>query len=500
MDVGNSVLSRRAMLAAFAAGAATVACSRRAPVETGGTTATGTAGGTAAPTGRVRVALSAAAPQYEPFLRGAFEEFARQNPGIELEPRFYPPPEYANAIQLSFTGGEAPDIYRLTGPSPATSLMNSYRNGWLQPLTPFLTEDFTSRGFPEGTFDSPQISGLHIGDDLYGIPLESLPYTQVRILYVNNELLGAHGASAPPETWEEMADIAARITAEAGSGTHGFAIAGQQTVVTVDALAATAGVPMSGQAPINYTNGEPGASAPNYVDTVELLRRLNADGVLTPGWETWDGARPISEFAAGRLGMYVGANFHARQIRSLNPDLDFTLAAIPVPASGRGGYQPVRGLNIAYWGMSESAVAPEAAWAVLDMMSTVEFQARAYEELGLLPVLKEAYEGRTDEDTEAILALMESTQKLAPGPQFNGPEADLLLSQATANAPTPHAVEIYTRAITENTDYAEPAAAFDQQFDAVIDATVEDLQGQGMEVERSDLAFPDWNPLEDYSA
>lgn len=495
MDAGYPIISRRTALGALAAGIAAAGCSRRTPDDAAATSAA-----VSGATGRVRIALSAAAPEYEPFLQGAFEEFSRNNPGIEIEPLFYPPGEYANAIQLSFTGGEAPDIYRLTGPSPATSMMNSFRNGWLRPMTEYLTDDFTGRGFPEGTFDSPTTSGLYIGDDLYGIPLESLPYTQVRILYVNNELLSAAGASGPPETWEEMADLAARITADGGDGTFGFAIAGQQTVVTVDALVATAGVPMTGLAPIDHTTGRPGASADNYVTAVELLRGMNADGVLTPGWETWDGQRPIQEFASGRLGMYVGANFHAAQIRALDPDLDFTLAAIPVPASGRQGFTPVRGLNIAYWGMSESAASPEAAWAVMDMMSTVEFQARAYDELRLLPALPAAYEDRATEDTQAILDLMESTQKLAPGPAFNGPDADLLLSQATAAAPTPNVFEIYTRAITEDSDYRDPAEAFDEEFDPIIDSTVQELQDQDREVERDDLAFPDWDPMEDYSA
>lgn len=496
MNVEKRPIARRTVLGAVAAGLVAGGCSRREASDTVARSATASGA-----TGRVRVALSAANPAYEPFLTQRFQEYAQANPGLQIEPRLYPPPEYANAIQLSFTGGEAPDIYRMTGPSPATSLMNSYRNGWLRPLTEFVTDDFRERGFPEGTFDSPTTSGLHIGDDLYGIPLESLPYTQVRILYVNNALLNdVGGASSPPATWEEMAELAAKITSDSEGGTHGFAIAGQQTVVTVDALQATAGASMAGVAPIDFTNAQPGASADSYVGAVELLRGLNADGVLTPGWETWDGRRPISEFASGKLGMYVGANFHAAQIRELNPDLDFTIAAIPVPASGREGFTAVRGKNIAYWGVAESAKSPEAAWAVLDMMSTVEFQRQAFEELDLLPVLSEAYEGQESEDTQAILDLMEATQRLAPGPQFNGPDADLLLSQATAAAPKPTAVELYTKAITENVDYAGPAAAFDEQFDAIIDQTVQEVQDQGTDINRDALAFPDWDPMEDYSS
>lgn len=500
MAVVPGPLSRRTVLAGLGLGALTLAgCSRREPTPPGTDATSGTSGGGGgSASGRVRIALAASNQQYEPFLTEQFRIFNQTNPGVQIEPRFFPPGEYANAIQLSFTGSDAPDLYRLTGPSPAVNMVNSYRNGWLQPMTSYLTEDVRGRGFVEGTFDDPTRSGLYIGEDLYGMPLESLPYTQIRILYCNTALLEAAGASGPPATWEEMADLAGRITADSGEGVHGFAVPGNNAVVTVDALAATGGVPMSGNAPLDHRTGLPGASSDHYVAVVELLRDMAANSVFTPGWETWDPERPIQEFAAGRLGMYVGANFHAARFRELNPDLDFTIAAVPVPASGRAGFQPVRGLHVAYWGMSADAVAPEAAWSLLDFMSTIEFQMAAFENLRLLPVLAAAYEGTDNPDTLALLEVQNTTQKIAPGALFNGPDADLLLSQATANAPTPTAVQRYTLAMTENSDYRGPAEEFDAAWDPIIDQTVTELQDQGTEVTRDALVFPDWDPMEDY--
>lgn len=448
--------------------------------------------------GTVRLALSAPNQSYEPFMQQQMQRFTELT-GVQVELRFFPPPEYANAINLAFTSGDAPDVYRLTGPSPATNMINSYRNDWLQPLTPFLTDDYRSRPFPEGTFTDQANSGLFIGEDMYGVPLESLPYTQVRILYSNDELLASVGATQPPATWGEMEQIARDISAADGEA-HGFAVAGQETVVSVDAIASTAGVPMGGLAPINLVTGTAGSSEPHYLATVELLRRLNADGILVPGWESWNGARPIQEFALGAMGMYVGANFHARQIRAANPDLGFTMSAVPVPDSGRASYTRVPGLNQPYWGMSRTAQSPEAAWALLDFMSTADFQGPAYDALGLIPVLPSAYEGRLDPDASRILEIMGETQRVAPTVLVNGPDADQLLSAATAAAPTPNAIERYTKAITENSDYEGPAREFDEGLNAAIDQTVEELTADGLDVSRDDLAFPDWDPMQDYQA
>ncbi|SEE61280.1 ABC transporter substrate-binding protein [Ruania alba] len=494
----NHRLTRRHMLGLLGAGAgsATLAgCGRERPEDD--PAPSGSAGESLS--GAVRVALGAPNPNYEAFLNEQVTVFNQQYPDIEVEMLFYPPPEYANAINLAFTSGEAPDVYRLTGPSPATNMVNSYRNDWLQPLTPFLTDEFKSRAFAEGTWENPDVSGLFVGEDVYALPLESMRYTQLRILYCNRELLAAAGADAPPATWSEAAELAKAITAS-GDDVHGFGLSGQNMVVSVDALQNVAGPPMSGIAPINLTNATSGASHESYVGAVDFLRQMAADGSITPGYESWDAARPIQEFALGTLGMYIGANFHAGRIRETNPDLDFVMGTVPVPDSGRGGYQRAVALNQPYWGMSKTAQNPEAAWAWMDFMSTPEFQSAAYQALGLIPALEDAIapEDMTD-DTSRQVEIMDETLRVSPNVASNGLDADQLLSAATGAAPNPNAVELYTRSITEDVEYAGPAGDFDAAFDQVIDDTVERLQSDGLEVSRDDLEFPSWDPLQDYT-
>lgn len=485
----SKTLNRRTLLGAagLAAAASAAGCTRPEP---GGTTppgGTGSGGGG----GSVRVGMISSNPQYEPFFKAQMDELGAAR-GVQVQTIFYPPNDYANAMQLAFQSDDAPDIFRMTGPTPALNLSNSFRNGWLRPLDEFVTDDFRARPFPEGTFDRPEASGLHIDGTLLALPLESLPYTQLRILYCNTALLAEAGITAPPRTYGELA-AAARAVSERGDRTYGFAIAGQQTVVTVDALQATGGVPMAGQAPINYRTGKAGASEPSYVGVVDMLRELNGAGVLTPGWESWDGTRPITEFAAGRLAMYVGANFHAAQIRQLAPDLEFSLADIPVPDSGRAGFMPVRGLNVGYWGMNASAANPEGAWTVLDHLSTVEFQQAAYQTLKLIPVFSSALSDSFEGDTIRLVEMMEQTQRLAPSPQFKGQPNNAVVTASTSKAPKPTVTELYTTAITENRDYAGPARAFDQAFDQVIAAEIATA-----ELGADALAFPDWDPMQNY--
>lgn len=476
-------ISRRSALGLAAVSAGALAGCTRPEPSSGSSTASGS----------VRVGMISSNPQYEPFFTAQMKELGAQS-GVRVETIFYPPKDYANAMQLAFRSGDAPDIYRMTGPTPALNLSNSSRNSWLRPLDEFVTDDFRSRPFPEGTFDRPEASGLHVDGKLYALPLESLPYTQIRILYCNMELLGEAGFDTPPTTYGEMAEMARKVSAD-GDKNFGFAIAGQQTVVTVDALQSTGGVPMAGLAPINYRTGAPGASEDSYTQVVKLLGDLNGDKVLTPGWESWDGTRPITEFAAGRLAMYVGANFHAAQIRQLAPNLDFQMANIPVPDDGRKGYMPIRGLNIAYWGMNADAQDPGAAWSVLDHLSTLGFQTAAYQALKLIPVLSSGMSEVFEGDTVRLVEIMSQSQRLAPSAGFKGQEYDDLVGAVTGKAPKPTATERYTTAITGSSDYVGPAEEFDSGFAQVIAA---EAKAAGLPDDA--LAFPEWNPMEDYRA
>src|SRR5699024_8798767 len=112
------------------------------------TTPTGGDGGSAG--GTVRVWTVPEGPEDEAFQQRMFDQFMADNPDMEVELQFFPPPQYGNAMQLAFTGGEdAPDVFRV---GPGARLNDAVPKGWVASIEEFLTDDFRSR-FPEFAYD-----------------------------------------------------------------------------------------------------------------------------------------------------------------------------------------------------------------------------------------------------------------------------------------------------------------------------------------------------------
>lgn len=446
---------------------------------------------------RVSVALESDA-ETEAFYREQLETFMQENPGIEVELRPYPTEQYPTAIQLLFQSDDAPDIYR-TGGQAATQLPSSYQRGWVQPLDEFITDEYKAR-FPAEAFD-PANSGRYINGDVYAIPFVNARWPFLRPLFYNADLLQEYGFDGPPETWSELRNMAATITEQGNGQVYGFASFGENIDVAVGGLAQTAGSgPYIGRlnTPINRTNGEPAAAEPALVAAVEFVQGMNAEGTLTPGWESWGNDQMFQQFALERLAMFVGSSWQAAEIRELNPEINMNFAPVPVPDKGRGGYSSIDTQN-PYWVMSSRTENPEAAWKVLDFFTSVEFQ-RAYFRLTGTPVaVTQAYEGvDIPEDTERLITLTEETLRVAPNRGSKHPDAESLIAAIATNEPQPSLRELMLLSITRNEPYLPLAQAYDQKVEQVIKEQIAEFQVNGSTITREDISFPDYNPLEDY--
>lgn len=446
----------------------------------------------------VSVALEADA-ETEALYREQLEVFMQENPDVEVELLIYPTEQYPNAIQLLFQSDDAPDIYR-TGGQATTQLPTSHQRGWVRPLDEFITEAYKAR-FPEEVFD-PVNSGRYIGGEIYGIPFVNARWPLLRPLFYNADLLREYGFDGPPETWNELRSMAAAITEQGNGRVYGLASFGENIDVAVGGLAQTAGSgPYIGRlnTPINRTTGEPAAADPALVAAVELVKEMNAEGTLTPGWETWGNDQMFQQFALERLAMFVGSSWQAAEIRALNPDINMDFAPVPVPDEGRGGYSSIDTQNT-YWVMSSQTENPEAAWQVLDFFTSVEFQRAFFRLTGTPVAVTEAYEGvDVPEDTARLITLAEKTLRVAPNRGSKHPDAETLIAAISTNEPQPLLRELMLLAITRNEPYLPMAEAYDQEVEQVIEEQIGELQEAGSDITKDALSFPDYDPLQDYN-
>ncbi|MGD7707686.1 ABC transporter substrate-binding protein [Microlunatus sp. Y2014] len=484
-DRSPTRLSRRGLLGAAAATAIGGGLLSACQPEAGGSNAN--TGGRKVP---IRVWTVPEGPDDEKFQTEIFEQFNKDHTDVEVELQFFPPPQYGNALQLAFTGGQdAPDVFRVGG---GARLNDAHPKGWVAPLDDFITDEFKAR-FPSWVYD-PEQSPLYRDGSPMAVPRPDPFVEAIRVLYCNEELLTQAGFSAPPKTWGEFAEMTKKITADSGGRAYGGAIVGNTpNHLTMAALAGPQGWRGYGQPLLDLLTGKPAMAEPGLVKTIEFWQDLHQAGALTPGWESWDATQAIQQMAAGRLAMYTFPLFHTFQLRDANPDLKLVLAPPPDPDEGRAG--SVGQVDAApFWMMSTACTEKEAAWQVLDFFGSVEFQQPAFVELQQMSLIEAVYEGvEVGPDVTRLREIADDIVRAHPQPDIDNPAVGDMYNELVAKGPKPNPREVFFEAITKGSDYAATAEAYDTQISTLLETLLPQH-----EVTADDLTFADWDPMTDY--
>lgn len=438
----------------------------------------------------VTVALVPDPPGASEFYREQFDLFEEEHPNITVEVVENPSDQQLNAVELMFQQGNPPDVYR----AQDDGFDRMYERGWTRSMEEFVTDDFIAR-FPEGSMD-PATSGIHRDGELYALPLVWGKWSSLRVLIYNQAILSENGYDAAPETWGEMEEMARTITENGDGKVFGF-VPTSDKAPAVEMLATTA-VPYSVASDgIDIRTGEPGTASPGMVEAVEVFRRLQADGVLTPGWESWSGTRSFEEMAAGNLGMYLSAPWHVAEIRKLNPEIEMGVAPLPVPDDGRGAYLPITQSFSPLWAMSAETEHPEESWEVMDFLASEEFHRAYYEEFGTFTALQSAWEDQAMEDPDqaALLEVADESMLPVPNPKLAS-EGGRAILNARAQRPELKHTDAALDAIVNDKPFQPIAENLDKQLADFLDTTLSELEGTAS---IEDITFEDWDPLQPYT-
>lgn len=468
-------VTRRSLLAG-AAGSAVVAglaaCSNPSPPTSG-------------PTVEIVVALVPDPPGASAFYRQQFDAFEAANPGVKVKIIENPGDKQLSAVELMFQQGKAPDVYR----AQESGFDRMHERGWTRSLQPYVTDAFTGR-FPQGSLN-PATSGIHRNGELYAIPLTWGNWATLDVFVHNRKLLQASGYSQGPRTWSEIEEIAKGVTRDGKGKVFGFAPTQASGIVRLARQGVPYSIPGDG---LDFRTGKPATANPTMVEAVELHRRMQADGSMITGWETWDSARSYTEFAAGRFAMYVTAPWHVAEIRKLVPDIDLGISVCPVPDGGRGGFSPITATFAPMWAMSSESKNPDQAWKVLDFLASPEFHLAYYREFGTLTALESAWEGeaRKQPDQAALLDVAKDSMALVPNPRLASAGGKVILD-ARAKKPELRFTDAAMESMVKNQAFAPKAAALD-------DALATFLAGiyQAGKATAADITFADWDPARPY--
>jgi len=340
--------------------------------------------------------------------RALIDKFEDANPGITVELVSGP---YASTKEQLFAGaasGTMPDVVGLDG-----AWVNDFASqGVIADLTALMKES--------GYDDSQLASQIQVDGSTYMIPVVNFVYP----MFTNDTLLADAGVTAPPTTRSEFADAAAKVTALGGD------VSGWVLPLSLEAPNGVQNDVMSwvwASGGSMLKDGQPDLTNDDVTSAIDYIGGLWDDGVIASGSFTMKEQDKVEEFTNGRVGMMIDSLAHINLIRESNPDLKFSISALPA----EDGYDGERGIPYASWGIgvAENSEHKDAAFKLVEFLMSQDTNSE-------LSTMAKAFPGNSESvpdfvnDDELFKKAFEIYQAGYPANEFTGlPVAEDLMRQ-----------------------------------------------------------------------
>lgn len=346
-------LRAKAGLAVLGSAAIVLAAAGCAPAADTGSGSSSSGGG--ASTGDVVLEFAQWwAPELpEGSFRALMDEFEAANPGIKVELLSGPYSTTKEQVVAGAAAGTMSDVVGLDG----AWVSDFVKQGSLANLTSLMEAS---------SYDQGQLaSQIQIDGSTYMIPVVNFIYP----LYTNDDLLSAAGVSAPPTNRTEFKAAAKAVT---GGGTYGWALPLSLEAPNGIQNDVMSWVWASGGSML--ANGQPDVTNADVSAVSEYIKGLWDDGSIAPGAFTMKEQDKLEEFTNGRAAMIVSSLSHINLIRDSNPELNFSISALPAA----DGYTGKRGIPYASWGIgiAENSQHKEEAWKLVSFLMSESTNAK----------------------------------------------------------------------------------------------------------------------------
>lgn len=289
--------------------------------------------------------------------------------------------DYPQLVELAWQSKQGPDVV-VTRPLDLNKLTKAK---FVEPLDGYLSSAMKTL-VGDGNFSE--------GVTVFGGKLYSLPnYGSTFRLVYNLDLFKKAGLSEPPKTLAQMVEYAKKIT-EAGKaeGAYGFAInlktpsnAWNRTLIPI--------AYRSGYNAYDFKTGQFNYGV--YTPVLSAFKQIIDDGSMFPSYQSLDIDPLRSQFAEGKIGMYLSISAEAGvYVNQFKPKMEWAAAPVPTLEAEVKGASLIGRSD--WLGMSAQSKNKEAAWKVIQWFYRKELLVKYHEEglgISVLPeVLKVAKE------------------------------------------------------------------------------------------------------------
>ncbi|KAB8130990.1 extracellular solute-binding protein [Gracilibacillus oryzae] len=241
--------------------------------------------------------------------------------------------------QTAIKNNELPDIFVTAN---VTSLKNLVDQELLHNLNDVVTPEVKEQFYP-GVWSENLTT---IGEDIYQLPLNS--GKSAVLMYYNKDVLSEYGVSEGqiPTTWDELREVGKDIYEQSGGGTYGLIMGAEATWLsdmTINQMATniTPEVHPSIDVArrINYKTGQPDFVNDGSTQTIEYLKQLMDENVLSPSSIEYNEPTAIANFAAGKSAFYFDGNWAGSVLMNEEEGPGFeNWGVAPMPTEDGGTY------------------------------------------------------------------------------------------------------------------------------------------------------------------
>lgn len=365
----------------------------------------GGSGPTETESGAIEVIYSTS-PSAQAVIEELIAQFNSDHEG-EIEVSFRPAPtDTSNAFDLLLTQFQAGggDIDVIGGDVIWAAQFAA--NGWLADLTDRFSD-------AQGDFLEGPVAAVTYDGGIYGVPW----FTDAGMLYYRQDLLDDSGFDNPPETWDELIEMAQTIQEDSGIDV-GFIFQGANSesgvVNGLEYINSFGGFALDPDDPTNVT-----IDSPEAVAGLEMERRMVESGITPEAVSTYTEEESQASFLNGNAAFcrnwpYMYALGADEESSNITQD---QIGVAPLPA-GEGGRSAsgLGGANYYINGLSDEDT-QNAAWEFVNFMAQEAQQKRFALESSLLPTRSALYDDQEILDGVPVIALAgEALENTVPRP------------------------------------------------------------------------------------
>ena len=308
--------------------------------------------------------------------REIMDEFEAQNPDITVDLVSGPYSATRDQIVVGAASGTLSDVVGLDG----AWVNDLAKQGAITPLDEMMSS---------GEFDAEQVADvIEVDGQSYMFPVATFVYP----MFVNLDMFEEAGIEQMPQNRSEFVEAARKLT-DASKNRYGWVL------------------PLSLQAPNGVQNdvmswvwasgesmmadGQPDLTNEHIVGTLEYIKTLYDEGLVSPGSFAKKEQDKVEEFVNGRVGMMVSTLAHINMIRERSPELNFTITDFP----SADGYDGPKGLPYAAWGIgiSDASENKEEAWKLVSYLMSPEVNSK-------LVSIANAFPGNTQAEPDFVVS------------------------------------------------------------------------------------------------